>query len=241
MQPDRTPALAATRVAALAAEKLSPLPGNDEPLTPEAEESASLLRPEYGMNEPLSPLPPEQTAEKQVALLQPDRASDQAATPMQAEGPVGPPISLLRSARPAETQVALAQPEQKVKDVVQTRETERPITPLRLQGGPHIEVSNGTGRLRMAARIREHLNGEGVTVQRLTNADHYSHMETTIFYRDGWRIYAEELARILPGAVDLAEKDDQRADIRLELGGDLLDFDRGLYYADRRSSHERKG
>ena len=241
VRPDKTPALAATKVAALAAERLAPLPGNDAPPVPKAEDTASLLRPEQGMREPVSPLSPEQTADKQVALLRPDRASGQAATPIEAEGPVGPPIPLLQPARPAETQVALVQPEQKIEDVVHTHEAERPMTPLRLQGAPHIEVSNGTGRLSMAARIRNFLIGGGVTVQRLTNADHYSYMETTIFYRNGWRIYAEELARILPAAVDLTANDDQRADIRVELGGDLLDFDRDLYYADRRSTHERKG
>ena len=50
---------------------------------------------------------------------------------------------------------------------------------------PLVEVANGTGRRYMAARVRGHLEAEGITVKRLTNADHYRHQETTIFYRRG--------------------------------------------------------
>ncbi len=113
-----------------------------------------------------------------------------------------------------------------------------PIPLVRFERTPAIEVSNGTGRLRMAARMHAFLGTEGVGVGRLTNANHYSHMETTIFYRDGWKHYAEYLARILPAIVDLSGNDDQASDIRVELGADLLDFDRGMFYADRKSSHD---
>ncbi|MFQ6017198.1 MAG: LytR C-terminal domain-containing protein [Kiloniellaceae bacterium] len=106
---------------------------------------------------------------------------------------------------------------------------------------PLIEVSNGTGRLRMAARLRNYLEGKGITAGRLTNADHYSHMETTIYYREVWRQYAVDLANALPAEVDLESTDDQAADIRIELGGDLLDFDAELFYAARRSPSARSG
>ncbi len=99
----------------------------------------------------------------------------------------------------------------------------RPLLPL-------IEVSNGTGRLSMAARIRRYLESEGLVIRRLTNADTFTHQETTIFYRAGWKAYAEDLARLLPAAIDLDGRAGQTSDIRLELGGDLLYFDRGLYY-----------
>jgi hypothetical protein len=101
---------------------------------------------------------------------------------------------------------------------------------------PLVEVSNGTGRLAMAARIRDHLESKGVVVKRLSNADHYRHQETTIFYRGGWRSYAEDLARMLPAVIDLDGHPGQGSDVRLELGGDLLEFDRGLYYAVKRSN-----
>ena len=99
----------------------------------------------------------------------------------------------------------------------------RPLLPL-------IEVSNGTGRLSMAARIRRYLELEGLVIRRLTNADTFTHQETTIFYRAGWKAYAEDLARLLPAAIDLDGRVGQTSDIRLELGGDLLNFDQGLYY-----------
>ncbi len=106
---------------------------------------------------------------------------------------------------------------------------------------PWVEVSNGTGRLDMAARIRDHLEAQGIVVKRLTNAEHYRHQETIIFYRSGWRAYAEMLARMLPAVVDLDGRDGQESDVRLELGGDLLEFDRGLYYAVKRSNGAKPG
>ncbi|MEE9210739.1 MAG: tetratricopeptide repeat protein, partial [Kiloniellales bacterium] len=106
---------------------------------------------------------------------------------------------------------------------------------------PLVEVSNGTGRLDMAARIRDHLEAKGIVVKRLTNAEHYRHQETIIFYRSGWRAYAEVLARMLPAVVDLDGRDGQESDVRLELGGDLLEFDRGLYYAVKRSDGANPG
>jgi hypothetical protein len=106
---------------------------------------------------------------------------------------------------------------------------------------PLVELSNGTGRRDMAARLRDYLETEGVKVGRLTNADHYRHMETTIYYRKGWRAYAEELARLLPAVIDLDGMEGQESDVRLELGGDLLDFDRGIYYAGQRSNAANPG
>ena len=106
---------------------------------------------------------------------------------------------------------------------------------------PWVEVSNGTGRLDMAARIRDHLEAKGIVVKRLTNAEHYRHQETIIFYRSGWRAYAENLARMLPAVVDLDGRAGQESDVRLELGGDLLEFDRGLYYAVKRSNGANRG
>ncbi len=106
---------------------------------------------------------------------------------------------------------------------------------------PLVEVSNGTGRLDMAARIRNHLEAKGVVVKRLTNAENYRHQETIIFYRSGWRAYAENLARMLPAVIDLEGRPGQESDVRLELGGDLLEFDRGLYYTVKRSNGANRG
>ncbi len=92
------------------------------------------------------------------------------------------------------------------------------------------EVSNGAGRLSMAARMKTFLAGTGISVARLSNAPHFSHMQSSIFFKPGWSEEARSLASTLPIEVSLIETSDQRADIRLELGGDLLMFDAKLYY-----------
>lgn len=94
-----------------------------------------------------------------------------------------------------------------------------------------IEVSNGTGRLDMAKRMQGFLQDEGVPVRWLSNANHYSHLLTTVFYKAEFVSQAESLASLLPAHVKLEARDEQRADIEVELGGDLLDFDAELYYA----------
>ncbi len=118
-------------------------------------------------------------------------------------------------------------------------EAKQPLLSRRLL--PLIEVSNGTGRLSMAARIRRYLESGGLVIRRLTNADTFTRQETTIFYREGWKAYAEDLARLLPAAIDLEGRVGQSSDIRIELGGDLLNFDRGLYYTVGKSSGAHSG
>ncbi len=91
-----------------------------------------------------------------------------------------------------------------------------------------IEVSNGAGRRWMAARSRAFLTSRGANVRWLTNAKHFSNMVSVIFHRKGFREQAEMLARLLPIRVRIEAIENQRADVRLKLGGDLLDFDRRL-------------
>lgn len=93
---------------------------------------------------------------------------------------------------------------------------------------PVIEFSNGAGRRGLASRIRKFAKHNKIKVQRLTNADHYSHMKSTIYYQPGWGSEAGMLARLFPIHVAIAEETDQRASLRLEIGGDLLDFDKQL-------------
>ena len=100
-----------------------------------------------------------------------------------------------------------------------------------------IEVANGTGRRHMAARLRSYLAGFDLTVTRLANADSFSHRSTTVTYRPGHRSLAEALSATLPVAPVLRQVTDQAVDVRVELGGDLLEFDRGLLQAERNTSH----
>jgi len=101
---------------------------------------------------------------------------------------------------------------------------------------PAIEVSNGTGRAKMALRVGQFLDSEGLSVKRLTNAEHFRHQHTVIFYRAEWLREAQELAACLPIEVRLEAAPDLKSDIRIRLGGDLLNFDQGLFYASRESS-----
>ena len=175
----------------------------------------------------------------QLAAYRPQRP----AAPDPLPGPLATPLVL--DDRPSaaldgsilpEVAVARLDPVELIGPVEEAKQP-RPGRQLR----PLIEVSNGTGRLSMAERIRRYLESEGLVIRRLTNADTFTRPETTIFYRAGWKAYAEDLARLLPAAIDLERRVGQVSDIRLELGGDLLNFDRGLYYTVGRPSGAHSG
>ena len=103
---------------------------------------------------------------------------------------------------------------------------------------PAIEISNGTGRERMAARMRDYLTSGGLAINWLSNAKHYQHATSTIYYKEAWRAHAEAFAALLPTPVELVENDLQRSHLRLELGGDLLNFDAQLYLAETEVANE---
>jgi tetratricopeptide (TPR) repeat protein len=98
-------------------------------------------------------------------------------------------------------------------------------SPGRDTGDARLEISNGTGRRGMAARMRAHLAQSGVPANRLTNADHFAYTASAIFYRPGFEDSAAALGRPLPVQVDLIQDDEQSSDVRLRLGADLIDFD----------------
>jgi hypothetical protein len=101
-----------------------------------------------------------------------------------------------------------------------------------------IELSNGAGRRSMAERMRAFLNAKGLGVERLTNAESYTSRKSVIGYRDGLEEEAKLLAALLPIAVELRLVRDQRADLRLLLGGDLLAFDRTLIIIVQERAHK---
>jgi hypothetical protein len=97
-----------------------------------------------------------------------------------------------------------------------------------------VEVSNGAGRNKLAARMRSYLESKGLTVSYLTNAASFGNQRTAIFYKPGMRTEAEQFARQLPVFADLVEMDKYYAHIRVRLGRDILDFDKDtLYVASR--------
>ncbi len=104
----------------------------------------------------------------------------------------------------------------------------RPATrskPVASLSEPVIEVSNGAGRRFLAARTRDYLATKGVDAVRLTNADSFLYMKTAVFYRDGYADRAHAITHMFPMPVAMRRVDDQRPDIRVRLGADLLEFD----------------
>ncbi len=123
----------------------------------------------------------------------------------------------------------------------ESRTQDVPDLPPGSDESPVIEVSNGTGRPQMAFRLSQFLESEGLSAKSLTNAEHFRHQETVIFYHREWLQKAKELAAQLPVEVRLEAAPHQTPDIRIRLGGDLLNFDQELFYASRESSIEPTG
>lgn len=112
---------------------------------------------------------------------------------------------------------------------VTTREPARDGGPKReALDTARIELSNGAGMRGMAASIARHLNANGIGVARLTNAQRFSHGETTVFHRPGFAEAASRLARALGVASAVRPQSDLDTDIRIRLGGDLVPLARQL-------------
>ena len=92
-----------------------------------------------------------------------------------------------------------------------------------------IEVSNGTGRDGMAARMLDHFATLGISADWLSNDVTFSNAHSRIVCRPAAREQASAVAELLPFEVPIESDDSQRADIRLVLGSDRLGFDRKLF------------
>ena len=90
-------------------------------------------------------------------------------------------------------------------------------------------------------RVGEFLEDRGFPNLRLTNAEHFGFTATTIYYRDGWLDQARRITAALPAELLLEAAPDQAVDIRIRLGGDLLIFDRELFYVERMPSNASAG
>ena len=99
---------------------------------------------------------------------------------------------------------------------------------------PIVEVSNGAGRNKLAARMRRYIESTGQRVGRLTNDASFGHGKTVIFYRKGHAGTAKRLADLLPIPVRLLEAEGQAVDVRIRLGGDVLDFDSNVLMKEQR-------
>ena len=98
--------------------------------------------------------------------------------------------------------------------------------------GPALVLSNGTGRKFMARRVGGYLRANDVAVVGFNNADSYSYPNSTVFYKEGWELYAKNLAKLLPGRLDVVLDTGLAGDIDIRLGADALQFDKSLFYAD---------
>jgi len=88
-----------------------------------------------------------------------------------------------------------------------------------------IEVSNGNGVNGMARRVSQHLKDKGLPVSRITNADHFNHRRTMIYYRDGYQEAAVQVADQIPGLQKMEEQkkfDRHQINIKVVIGKDIF-------------------
>jgi tetratricopeptide (TPR) repeat protein len=94
-----------------------------------------------------------------------------------------------------------------------------------------VEISNGNGINRMARRLGYFLKDKGIKVRRLTNADHFNHKKSEIFYSHGYEAEAKRVEKYLPGQQQLRKTNGfGRSFIKLKvvIGKDIIHFDRQL-------------
>jgi hypothetical protein len=90
-----------------------------------------------------------------------------------------------------------------------------------------IEVSNGNGVRHMARDVGNYLTAEGFILMYLSNADHFNHIGTSIYYTEGYLDAARRLSTALPGPQTLEEVQVIRngnAGIRVRIGKDLTNY-----------------
>jgi len=103
-------------------------------------------------------------------------------------------------------------------------ETEPRLSPAELE----VEISNGNGVNRMAARIGNYLSKKGVKITRLTNAEHFNYEETMIYYPWGHLQDAFKIAQEIPGYQNmerLRAPDQKNEKIKVRIGKDLVPYD----------------
>ena len=103
-------------------------------------------------------------------------------------------------------------------------ETEPRLSPAELE----VEISNGNGVNRMAARVGNYLSKKGVKITRLTNAEHFNYEETMIYYPWGHLQDAFKIAQEIPGYQNmerLKTPDQKSGKIKVRIGRDLVPYD----------------
>lgn len=70
---------------------------------------------------------------------------------------------------------------------------------------PRIQLSNGNGIHQMAHNLGRYLERNGFAIDQMANADHFDYPRTMIYYGDGQRQVASQLARLLFGQAAACE------------------------------------
>jgi Flp pilus assembly protein TadD len=88
-----------------------------------------------------------------------------------------------------------------------------------------IEVANGNGVRRMARKVGDYLRDRDLILMYLSNAPHFNHLETTIYYAPDYLHEAYRIAQKLPGRQKLVQVPEVRgghAEISILIGSDLV-------------------
>jgi hypothetical protein len=88
-----------------------------------------------------------------------------------------------------------------------------------------LEISNGAGRLAMAARMEEHLKSLNIPLINLTNAMSFTNKKSVLYFKPGFEAAAMRISLVLPLRPELRRNPALVPDLRFVLGGDMLDFD----------------
>lgn len=91
----------------------------------------------------------------------------------------------------------------------------------------NVEVSNGNGVRGMARAVGDYLRTRGIGSYRLTNAGHFGHDRTLIYYREGFYDQAARIKQLLPGlsgSDHLVATHLPREPLRVLIGRDLAAF-----------------
>jgi len=92
-----------------------------------------------------------------------------------------------------------------------------------------LEISNGNGVRKMAQNMGRYLGNKGFQVVRLTNAEHFSHANAGIYYREDYLDAALLVAKEIPGVQRLRPMpESNRPDIHIKvlLGKDIVSHKR---------------
>lgn len=94
--------------------------------------------------------------------------------------------------------------------------------------GFEIEIANGNGLNQMARRVSNYLHRKGFGEPYVTNAEHFEHYETKIYYSEGFLQEAYRVAQEIPGYQNMERvtylgRPDLK--IRVLIGKDLAVFD----------------